>query len=1446
MDTFLETVASNAVLATLIAVLVAVLTRFVRRPELAYWLWMLVLVKLVTPPIVGVPFRLGEAPGPGSVGEDAALRSPLSEGGAPALRPVTPRPFAGVPDLPPAEELTTAEGPDVAGEVTLATPPATVPHASEGAAATVGVTPTERWAAFRDLAAAVSWSTVILGVWLLGSLSWFVLAGVRLFRFGRLVAQAGPAPEHLQAVGRQLARRLGIRRCPEIRVLAARIPPLLWWSTRRAVILLPSGLLSQLEVKEQTVLLAHDLAHYRRGDHLVRWAEALILGLYWWHPVVWWARRRLRQAEEQCCDAWVLWALPGAAKRYAHTLLTAVEFLSVSRAVLPAEAPGLEQVGSLKRRLEMILKESVRRRMSWAGLVTVLLVALLVLPWSARSAPGRAAQEAEAVTSPQQSPAVEAVEQEALGVEPASLPEQITGVVLAPDGSPVAGAHVYLVTRETWAFSGRLLYFARPVEERAGVRLGPQTLARAHTDATGRFAVQLGAEAVKELTATQIEFLSSRAHHDRFRPTIVAAAEGQALGYQGWDKRAQHVEIRIPESVSIRGRLLTHDGDPAEGVLVSVTEIRDEQTRLGYWWRTRFPDDHKFPGYWPAAVRTDAVGSFTLAVMPRGFRAGLALTHPDLASEWLSIDTQLSEPETDEDSRPTTLPPTFTHQLEPTRMVEGTVTASDTGKPLAGVFLQIVPMGERGGYRIYGRSDEQGRYRVAAKAEPRCYYEVHPAPDSGYLSVRASEDPVPEEAKSLVKDFSLDRGKIVRGRVLDAETGKPIGGASVIYRPSRANYFAQKEYEFDNPALTDDEGRFAVTGLSGPGYVMVETPDRSYLRSPDTRLLRADRSYGGQPLPVGLTPVSVPVIGDLQEDVVVRLERGRRVTLEAVGPTGEPLPWVAAAWEGSTAEFDWGGHDSLCFADGKVVVPGLDPGLTLPVFLFNTERKLGAVFDVTPDVGDGPIEVRLQPTATVTGQAVTPEGEPDEDAHVSLKMSFDLGVSLFTWEDHRKGRYEYYSNVIRNLDQEDPPYPDGRFTLEYVLPGVPFGLALGESTGPNRWKTLDIITIEPLEPGQRRDLGKLVIAARPKDEPVAVDVPPFEEGTHQGGELKMISGIPVLFLQGGPEEMGEQQAALVIRTAKPMISLPRKIMRNPPDALWSAMVQLARAAVTRVPDRYRRELDAAARAAKLTQEETDALLVANGLIELAYADACAALLVEPERSATGEALFGRNFDVDSYGCLDKLTLVTVYRPAGRHAFASVGFVTFGGVISGMNDAGLAVALLFSGPAGDNSPRVNPLGTPMALTFRRILEECTTVAEAGELLRNTKHTLQVNLAACDTRRAVVFEITPENVITRNPEDHRMAATNHFRSPELSAGTQSIRYQKIEPYLERSESLGLADVHQAMRDAARDDTLHTMIFEPKSLKLHLAVGQPATDKPLVTLNLAELFRHGVPAE
>ncbi len=78
-------------------------------------------------------------------------------------------------------------------------------------------------------------------------------------------------------------------------------------------------------------------------------------------------------------------------------------------------------------------------------------------------------------------------------------------------------------------------------------------------------------------------------------------------------------------------------------------------------------------------------------------------------------------------------------------------------------------------------------------------------------------------------------------------------------------------------------------------------------------------------------------------------------------------------------------------------------------------------------------------------------------------------------------------------------------------------------------------------------------------------------------------------------------------------------------------------------------------------------------------------------------------------------MVVICKPKGKNAFASVNLPGLVGVCSGMNDKGLAIAVLDIPETADGSPRLNLSAVPMILSFRRILEECSTVEEAEAIL-----------------------------------------------------------------------------------------------------------------------------------
>jgi len=342
---------TNAAIATLLAVAAFLASRFRLRPAVRHALWLLVLLKLIAPPLVPVRVILPSQAGPAVTQEAADLDAWTERRSSPSDAVVW------------AESL----------GVTVSKETAVAPASERSGGATAVL--------FDPATQAISWRMVVAAVWLAGSAVWLSVALIRILRFRRVLRETRPAGESICEHVRNVAAHIGLRRVPRVVMTSGAVSPLVWGFGITPKLLIPNGLWSRLGHEQRTTLLIHELAHLRRGDHLVRLLELAVTALYWWHPVAWWACRAIREAEEQCCDAWVVWAEPGSARAYADALLETVEFLSQAPRP-PFAATGLGRVDHLKRRLTMILRGTTPRGLSRSGGLTILGLAGVLLPLS--------------------------------------------------------------------------------------------------------------------------------------------------------------------------------------------------------------------------------------------------------------------------------------------------------------------------------------------------------------------------------------------------------------------------------------------------------------------------------------------------------------------------------------------------------------------------------------------------------------------------------------------------------------------------------------------------------------------------------------------------------------------------------------------------------------------------------------------------------------------------------------------------------------------------------------------------------------------------------------------------------------------------------------------------------------------------------------------------------
>lgn len=146
-------------------------------------------------------------------------------------------------------------------------------------------------------------------------------------------------------------------------------------------------------------IFCHELAHLRRRDHLSAMLAELLVCLLPWHPMVWWARRRLALLSEQACDDWVV-ATNRTPTSYADSL---VSLVPQRRALALSMA---HSRNGLAYRIHRILGGRWSRPSSggwWSGAVWAVAAGLVLALMLAQ--PGTAKDERSATTAASSLPA---------------------------------------------------------------------------------------------------------------------------------------------------------------------------------------------------------------------------------------------------------------------------------------------------------------------------------------------------------------------------------------------------------------------------------------------------------------------------------------------------------------------------------------------------------------------------------------------------------------------------------------------------------------------------------------------------------------------------------------------------------------------------------------------------------------------------------------------------------------------------------------------------------------------------------------------------------------------------------------------------------------------------------------------------------------------------------
>ena len=196
-------------------------------------------------------------------------------------------------------------------------------------------------------------------IWLVGAVA---RAGVLLVGMARLrwlrASSRRATDGRWHRLCADLARSCGLRHGVDL-LFGPRPGLVATWGWRRPAVMLPASAAGWSEERMRVVLL-HELAHARHCDWLLQMAAEVLRCVWWFNPLAWVVRARLRRESEHAADDLVLARGVPATTCAAHLVELAKEARKHRRTWLPAQA--MARPSHLERRLSAMLNSHTNRR----------------------------------------------------------------------------------------------------------------------------------------------------------------------------------------------------------------------------------------------------------------------------------------------------------------------------------------------------------------------------------------------------------------------------------------------------------------------------------------------------------------------------------------------------------------------------------------------------------------------------------------------------------------------------------------------------------------------------------------------------------------------------------------------------------------------------------------------------------------------------------------------------------------------------------------------------------------------------------------------------------------------------------------------------------------------------------------------------------------------------
>jgi RNA polymerase sigma factor (sigma-70 family) len=599
----------------------------------------------------------------------------------------------------------------------------------------------------------------------------------------------------------------------------------------------------------------------------------------------------------------------------------------------------------------------------------------------------------------------------------------VTGRVLGPDGKPVAGADLAVVGWQT--------VYTSSFEYAAWQR--HSTFGQTRADADGKFRLTIK--------------VPPGPPQPRMR--VLAGGNGLGIAWTWFDPKVEsfEVELRLPAEQVVRGRVVDLQGEPVAGGRVVLTELKHHPAKGEKDQGTWGPPPEGLP-FGPVNTTADAKGEFTFRGLGNNLTAEFEVHDDRVELHTFTVETANKKQAED-----------VKLALPPGRIVEGLVAYADTGKPVAGARVAVITVG---GGDVTGQTDKDGRYHLNIRPPSSQFPDrgnelgVHVFPPAGepyWLAMHGVQ--LAKGATHHEENVTLPRGVLIRGKVTEAGTNKPVAGATVEYNGQwmhKGRSAADGSYAFAVPA--DATGPLTVNALT-PEYIPQVIGSAQVLAGKKG----GDRLYYHAVVPLDLKA------GDREKEQPIVLRRGVTLKGRVVGADGKPAKdAILFAGEYKTPREKF--LHPVRVHDGKFELPGCDPDRTYhlvfvehpwlePVYgaealegflqpmmreLLGPQIKVGAAVDVSAKkAAADPVEVRLAACGAAKLRFVDGNGKPLAKHKPWVQLLVTDGQPANEAIKDGKLSAEVVTLITQYIDESEPHADaDGVLKLEGLIPGATY------------------------------------------------------------------------------------------------------------------------------------------------------------------------------------------------------------------------------------------------------------------------------------------------------------------------------------------------------------------------------------------------------------------------